>query len=63
MEQNKEKNSDWGGARAGSGRKRKADKAKYYGFYSTPETMAILEAVQGSKTDFINRCILAAAGK
>lgn len=49
----------WGGSRKGSGRKK--TKAKYYGFNATPEVMQILEAVEGSKTDFINKCILEAS--
>lgn len=46
-----------GGAREGAGRKR-IEKGKYYGFNSTPETDAILSAVTGSKTEFINAAIL-----
>lgn len=38
----------WGGARKGAGRKR-MEKGKYYGFNSTPDVEAILEAVEGSK--------------
>ena len=59
MEESEKKN--WGGAREGSGRKK--TRAKYYGFNATPEVMEILEAVEGSKTDFINDCILRAAGR
>lgn len=54
MEQSKK----WGGKREGSGRKK--IRAKYYGFAATPEVHAILETVTGSKTDFINQCIIKA---
>lgn len=46
----------WGGARKGAGRK-KMEKGKYYGFASTPEVDAILQAVEGSKAAFINHAI------
>lgn len=52
----KEASPKWGGARKGAGRK-KTEKGKYYGFNSTPETEAILEAVEGSKSAFINQAI------
>lgn len=38
----------WGGARKGAGRKR-MEKGKYYGFNSTPDVEAILEAVEGPR--------------
>lgn len=59
MEENKLKKSNRGGARPGSGRKK--IRAKYYGFAATKEVYEILEAIPGSKTDFINACILKAA--
>lgn len=59
--ENNETKSSWGGARAGSGRKKSA--AKYYGFRATMEVMDILEAVEGSKAEYINRCIIFAQGK
>ena len=55
MEINEEQESSWGGARQGSGRKKKY--AKTYFFNATPEVMEIIEAVEGSRTDFINACI------
>lgn len=58
MESEKKK---WGGARAGAGRKKTA--AKYYYFSATEEVHKILEAVEGSKSAFINRCILEAMSK
>lgn len=45
-----------GGARKGAGRKRST--AKVYQLYATQEVMDILEAVTGSKSDFICKCIL-----
>jgi len=50
----------WGGAREGAGRKRKG--VHYYGFRASQEVHDILSKVQGSKSDFINQCILKAAG-
>lgn len=61
METQEEKKT-WGGARDGAGRKRKG--VHYYGFRATREVHEILQGVEGeSKSDFINRCILAASGK
>ena len=57
-EKKERKKSGWGGARPGSGRTRKG--VWYYGFRATQEVHDILQAVQGSKTEFINRCILKA---
>lgn len=56
----KQEKKQWGGKRAGSGRK-KTVHGKYYGFNSTPETDAILQSISTSKTDFINEAILAYA--
>ncbi|MBJ2184582.1 MAG: hypothetical protein JFR38_08770 [Muribaculaceae bacterium] len=57
-----EKKTGWGGARAGAGRKRK-ERGKYYGFTSTPEVEAIIEARAAqdgfSRTDFICAAIVA----
>jgi len=50
----------WGGAREGAGRKRKG--VHYYGFRATQEVHDILSKISGSKADFINECILKAAG-
>lgn len=59
--QEKEK-KDWGGAREGAGRKKKY--AKPYYFNATEEVMAILEAIPSrQRSDFINQCILKAAGR
>lgn len=51
----------WGGARSGSGRKKTA--VKYYSFGATKEVADILEALDGSKTEYIIRCILFAQGR
>ena len=59
MKEKQEKTSR-GGARAGAGRKKTA--VKQCAFYATAEVAAILENVQGSKSEFINRCILFAHG-
>ena len=57
MEQNTEKKSSGrGGARKGAGRKRTT--AKQYIVYATEEIRDILEAVEGSKSDFICKCIM-----
>lgn len=58
MENQEQKKSTWGGARAGAGRKK--TRVKYYGFSASPEVHAILEAHPGSKAEFINQCILRA---
>lgn len=50
--------STHGGAREGAGRKRKG--VHYYGFRATQPVHDILSAVEGSKADFINDCILRA---
>ena len=61
MQEPNEKKSDWGGAREGAGRKKKY--AKPYYFNATEEVMAILENIPSrQRTDFINKCILKAAG-
>lgn len=51
--------STWGGARKGAGRKKKYAKTCF--FNATQEVADILDAVIGSRTDFINACILKAA--
>lgn len=62
MEQNDVKKSQWGGAREGSGRKKKYAKTCF--FNATEEVVAIIEAVpRNERADFINRCILKAAGR
>ncbi len=55
MEQNSEKS--WGGARQGSGRKKKYAKTLF--FNATEEVVAIIEAVpRNQRADFINQCIM-----
>ncbi len=57
MDEAKEKKS-WGGARQGSGRKKKY--VKTYFFSAMEEVAAIIEAIPNKeRADFINRCILA----
>ena len=56
-----EKKTARGGARQGAGRKRKG--VWYYGFRARQEVHDILQAVEGSKADFINDCILKATGR
>lgn len=46
-----------GGARAGAGRKKKT--AHTYALYATQEVHDILQCVEGSKSEYICRCILA----
>jgi len=59
--QEKEK-KDWGGHREGSGRKKKYAKTLF--FNATEEVVAIIEAVpRNERADFINQCILKAAGQ
>ncbi len=48
----------WGGARAGSGRKKKYAKTIF--FSVTQEVLDILSKVEENRSDFINRCILSA---
>lgn len=60
MEEKQEKKSKRGGARPGSGRPRK-NIVKSYAFHAPQEVYDILEAVEGSKSDFICKCILKAA--
>lgn len=59
MEQQPEKKSTRGGARKGAGRKRTC--VKSYAFHAPQEVYDILEAVQGSKSEFICQCIIKAA--
>ncbi len=56
MENQKEKNRH-GGRREGAGRKKTT--AKRYGFNAPEDVAAILEAVSGSKSDFIIAAIRA----
>lgn len=56
MENPKEKNQH-GGRREGAGRKKTT--AKRYGFNAPEDVAAILEAVEGSKSDFIIAAIRA----
>lgn len=57
MKTNAKQNQARGGARPGAGRKR--TRGKTYGFKATPEVEALLESCEGSKSDVINRAILA----
>lgn len=61
MEETNNPKKQRGGARPGEGRKKLH--AKYYGFNASPEAHEILEQIQGSKTDFINKAIIRAAQK
>ena len=62
MNQNQEKNSQWGGAREGSGRKKKYAKTCF--FNATEEVAVIIEALPRTKrADFINQAIIAAASR
>ena len=58
METNSKKKSNRGGRREGAGRKKTT--AKYYYFSALPKVHEILEQVTGSKSEFMNKCILAA---
>ncbi len=49
----------WGGAREGAGRKKKCAKRMF--FSASQETLDILDALEGNKSDFINECIVKAA--
>lgn len=51
----------WGGARNGAGRKKKY--AKNIFFSATQEVADILDQMEENRSDFINRCIIQAAGK
>ena len=51
-----EKMKTWGGARKGAGRKKKYAKNVYF-------SADILEQVEGNRSDFINHCIMMAAGR
>ena len=63
MEQNKENKTEWGGARSGSGREKKADKAKWIGI--NPSLMrkykAGLSVPQGKSRQLIRRGLQNAA--
>lgn len=51
-----EQKKGWGGAREGSGRKKKM--GRNFNFRATPEVEAILDSVEGSKTEYINAAVL-----
>lgn len=58
----KESNNSWGGAREGSGRKKKYAKTCF--FNATQEVVDIIKAIpRNERADFINQCILKAAGR
>lgn len=62
MQESQEKKEGWGGAREGAGRKKKYAKTCF--FNATEEVVAIIDAIpRNERADFINRCILEAAGK
>lgn len=56
MEEITEKKSGRGGARIGAGRKKVM--GRNFNFRALPEVEAILETLDGSKTDYINAAIL-----
>ena len=60
MEQEIKKTGKKGGARPGAGRPRK-NIVKSYAFHAPQEVYDILEAVQGSKSEYICKCIITAA--
>lgn len=51
-----EEKKKWGGAREGAGRKKKY--VKSFSFSATQEVADILDSIEESRSDFINRCIL-----
>lgn len=55
-----ENEKNWGGKRAGAGRK-KGSGVKFYSFKAPQEVVDVLESVEGTKADFIIRSILAYA--
>ena len=62
MQENEKKNENWGGARECAGRKKKYAKTCF--FNATEEVVAIIEAIpRNQRADFINECILKAAGE
>ena len=61
MEETEGKKSSWGGARPGSGRPKVSVKSYY--LRATQEVADILDGVKGSKSQFVNDCILKAVGK
>lgn len=56
MQDSSDKKPAWGGKREGAGRKATV-KGKYYGFHATPENELIIEAEEGPKAAFINKCV------
>ena len=61
MQEIEGKKSGRGGAREGSGRPKTSVKTYYFG--ASPEVYEIMEAVDGSKSQFVNDCILKAMGR
>ena len=57
MEENKKTSENWGGARAGSGRKAK-EHGRAITFKTNPEVDALLSSYEGNKTQLINDAIL-----
>lgn len=60
-ELNESSNKSWGGARKGSGRKKKCAKRLY--FSASQEVLDALATIEGNRSDFINQCILKAMGR
>lgn len=61
MNETKESSSkSWGGARNGSGRKKKCVKRLY--FSASQEVLDALANIEGNQSDFICECILKATG-
>ena len=52
-----EETRNWGGKRAGAGRKR-VEGSKHYSFTASREVAEVLDAVEGPRSTFICRCIL-----
>jgi hypothetical protein len=60
-ELNESSNKSWGGARKGSGRKKKCAKRLY--FSASQEVLDALATIEGNQSDFICDCILKATGR
>lgn len=54
---NSSSSKNWGGAREGSGRKKKEIKTKMYYFTSTPEVDNFLSTITENRTAIINEAI------
>lgn len=60
-ESNEPSKKTWGGARKGSGRKKKCVKQLY--FSASQEVLDALATIEGNRSDFICECILKATGR